>query len=180
MNASQDISGIIGYLVRVLTPHSCHRVKSRISRKLTSPRKFRRAVLCTSRVSRSSASPCALRLSCVSPRGSAERGIREPFCVHRAVPNSDGSAPALRLLVPHGCFSSRWGGRVSFLTAAYFAELHNRVIATADILSACFTFYMYRLILLLSVFGSAFQSLVDIAVRASKSFLVRRSSKLPR
>ena len=69
VNASQNVSDIIGYLVWVFTPHSCHRVKSRISRRLTSPRKFRRAVLCTSRMSRCGAGPCALRLSCVSPRG---------------------------------------------------------------------------------------------------------------
>ena len=55
-------------------------MKSRISRRLTSPRKFRRAVLCTSRMSRSGAGPCALRLSCVSPRGSVEPGIRELIC----------------------------------------------------------------------------------------------------
>ena len=61
-----------------------HRVQSRISRRLTSPRKFRRAVLCTSRMSRSSAGPCALRLSCVSLRGSVQQGIRELICVHSA------------------------------------------------------------------------------------------------
>ena len=91
----------------------CFPVRSRISRRLASPRKFRRAVLCTSRMSRRGAGPCALRLSFVSPRGSVEPGIRELICVHWAVPNSDGSAPSLRLLVPHGCFSSRW--EVEFL-----------------------------------------------------------------
>ena len=119
MNASQDMSDIIGYLVWVLAPHSCHRVKSRISRRLTLPRKFRRAVLCTSRMSRSSAGPCALRLSCVSPRGSVERGIRE------------------RLLIPHGCFSSRWGGRVSFLTACGSRRRHTLCLFHLLHVSAC-------------------------------------------
>ena len=69
-------------------------------------------------------------------------------------------------------------GRVSFLTAAYFAEFHNRVIATlsvavvAGILFACFTFHMFRLVLLLCAFDSTFQSLVVIAVSVSKSFAV--------
>ena len=72
-----------------------HRVKSRISRRLTSPRKFRRAVLCTSRMSRSSAGPCALRLSCVSLRGSVQHGIRELICVHSAAPVRSCYPPSL-------------------------------------------------------------------------------------
>ena len=100
-----------------------------------------------------------IRFSCVSPRYSVEPGIRELICVHRAAPNCDGSAPALRFLVPHVFFFSRSGGRVSFLTAAYFVEFHKRVIAAFSVAVVIYSLLvspstcMGRMFWLLCVFG---------------------------
>ena len=132
-----------------------------------------RAILCTSRLSRGCSGSCALCLSCVSLRHSVEPGIRELICVRSCSPPSRSSRVFLQSQ-----------GRSSFLT-------HRCVFCGVPQLSyrhplrgsrRRHTLCLIHLppVLLLCVFGPTFQSLVVVAVCASKSFSVRRSSKLPR
>ena len=138
---------IIKYLAWVFYTLSWWRAKSRCSRRLTARRKVRRAVLRTTRMFRSSAGHCVCRLPLVSPGGSVEPSILELVCVHRVVHSGDGSAAALRLLVPHWCFPV-----VFFLShcSVLCGAGHNRVLAVlsvavvADTLSAYFAFHTYH------------------------------------